>query len=139
MQIQRKDKPYKLSKIGQARLETAHPLLQALIQEMLWYKDLSVIETTRSQTKQLEYVAKGVSKTMYSKHLPKEDGYSRAIDIYPYPVPRVRGEIDSNSREWDRLAAVAFFCAGKLGIENLNWGGLWNTFIDKPHYELEEK
>ena len=137
--LKRKSEPYKLSKIGEARLGCAHPTLQALIREMLWYKDLSVIETTRSQAKQLEYVAKGVSKTLYSKHLPKEDGYSRAIDIYPYPVPRVQGEIDSRSREWDKLAAVAFYCAGKLGIDNLAWGGHRTTLVYKPHYELEEK
>lgn len=136
--MKRRDIPYKLSMTGQERLKKAHPDLQKLINEMLWYKDLSVIETARTEETQREYLARGVSKTMYSKHLIKEDGYAHAIDIYPYPIPRIRGEIDSNSREWDKLAAVAFFCMGKLGLSNIKWGGLWTTLIDKPHYEMED-
>lgn len=59
------------------------------------------------------------------------------MDIYPYPIPRnKKGEIDSSSREWDELALTVFYCAGKLGITNLEWGGQWKTFIDKPHYQL---
>ena len=46
--LERKTEPYKLSKIGMARLENAHPLLQALLKEMLWYVDFSLIESTRS-------------------------------------------------------------------------------------------
>lgn len=137
--LERKTEPYKLSKIGMARLENAHPLLQALIKEMLWYVDFSLIESTRSLEQQKKNVAKGVSKTLKSKHLPDENGFSHAVDIWPYPAPRrTDGELDSNSNAWTNLALVAFFCAGKLGIQNLTWGGLWKTLVDKPHFELED-
>ena len=133
------EKPYKLSSLGEKRLKCAHPKLQELIRLMLYYIDLSVIETVRSQEQQLKNVKAGVSKTLKSKHLPRPDGYSRAIDIWPYPAPRLaNGELDSNSKEWDKLALVAFYCAGCLGFEDLEWGGLWKTLVDKPHYEMEE-
>lgn len=137
--LKRRETRYKLSKIGEDRLRKAHPVLQALVMEMLFYKDLSVIETVRSLETQKAYVEKGVSKTLKSKHLPDEEGYSRAIDIYPYPLPLdSRGNIDSSSREWDMLALAAYYCAGKLGIKGLVWGGFWTSFIDKPHFELED-
>lgn len=105
---------------------------------MLWYKDFSLIEAVRSLEQQRENVRKGVSKTLNSKHLARNDGFSRAVDIWPYPVPRkANGEIDSASKEWDELALVAFYCAGKLGFESLEWGGLWKSLIDKPHYQME--
>lgn len=137
--LKRQKTPYKLSKLGKERLTKAHPKLQVLVNEMLWYMDFSLIESVRSLEQQKANLAKGVSKTLKSKHLARPDGYSRAIDIWPYPAPRnSKGELDSNSREWDKLAMVAFYCAGKLGFESLEWGGLWKSLVDKPHYEMEE-
>lgn len=136
-EIQRRTKPFVLSRAGEDRLVRAHPILQKLLREVLFYKDFTLVESLRTLEKQKEYVRKGVSKTLKSKHLPNKNGFSLAVDIYPYPIPRTKsGEIDSSSKEWDALARVVYYCAGRLGIDNLEWGGSWTSFIDKPHFQL---
>lgn len=95
--------------------------------------DVSVIEGLRSIETQKQYIALGVSKTMKSKHL-----VGKAVDLYPYPVPRLSsGEIDSNSEKWNQLGGVVLTVAMAMGIK-VQWGGLWTSFIDKPHFEIKE-
>lgn len=130
--MQRKKIPYSLSARSLERLQGVDPRLQALVHEVLYYFDVSVIEGRRSEQTQREYVKAGVSKTMNSKHL---DGL--AVDLYPFPIPRTsKGEIDSKSEAWNKMAWVVGYCAGKLGLD-ITWGGTWKTLIDKPHFELE--
>lgn len=131
MKLERKNKPYPLSATSRKKLEGVHPDLVALVAEMLHYFDISVIEGLRSVETQKRYVAEGKSQTMASKHLTGD-----AIDIYPYPVPKKGREINSSSVEWDKMALVAYYCAGKLGIENLEWGGTWKSLVDKPHFQI---
>lgn len=131
MILNRQSRPYPLSASSKKRLEGVHPDLVALVLEMLWYFDISVVEGLRDVETQRRYVAEGKSKTMASKHL-----VGLAVDLYPYPVPKKGREIDSNSIAWDKMALVAYYCAGKLGIENLEWGGTWKSLVDKPHFQL---
>lgn len=131
MILNRQSRPYPLSAASKKRLEGVHPDLVALVLEMLWYFDISVVEGLRDAETQRRYVAEGKSKTMASKHL-----VGLAVDLYPYPVPKKGREIDSTSIAWDKMALVAYYCAGKLGIENLEWGGTWKSLVDKPHFQL---
>lgn len=96
--------------------------------------DISVIEGIRTVSQQQENIKKGVSKTMRSKHL-----VGKAVDLYPYPIPRKPdGSIDSNAKAWNTLGRVGTFCAGKLGYPEISWGGFWTSLVDKPHFEIEE-
>lgn len=132
MELKRREKPYALSSRSKLRLRGVNPLLQELVEEILFYMDISVIEGLRDLETQKRYVRDGVSKTLASKHLE-----GLAVDLYPYPVPRTpTGEIDSESPHWDQLARVAYYCAGKIGIPNLEWGGTWKSLVDKPHFQL---
>ena len=132
MELKRREKPYTLSTQSKIRLKGVNLYLQALVQEMLFYMDISVIEGLRDLETQKRYVRDGVSKTLASKHLE-----GLAVDLYPYPCPRTStGEIDSKSPRWDQMARVAYYCAGKLGIPNLEWGGTWKSLVDKPHFQL---
>lgn len=132
MKLERKEEPYQLSTQSKLRLRGVNLYLQELVFEMLHYIDISVIEGLRTLETQKSYVARGVSKTLKSKHL---DGL--AVDLYPYPVPRTKsGEIDSSSPKWEEMALVAYYCAGKIGIPNLEWGGTWKSLVDKPHFQL---
>ena len=134
MLIERKTKQYKLSERSKERLEGVDARLKALVDEILWYMDVSVIEGIRTVTQQQEYIRKGVSKTMRSKHLT-----GKAVDLYPYPIPRnADGSINSNDPAWNQLGHVAIFCAGRLGLQEIRWGGFWTSLIDKPHFEIEE-
>ena len=130
----RRDKPYELSHNSMMRLRDIDPRLIELVEEILWYIDVSVIEGRRTLERQKELYREGKTKTMNSKHL---DG--KAVDLYPYPVPRLpNGEIDSNAKAWNTMGEVALKCAGALGLPEIMWGGLWTSFVDKPHFEIEE-
>jgi len=121
-------------------------------------QDFTVFEGVRTVEKQREYVKKGVSKTMNSKHLKQADGYGHAVDLVPY--------IDGTLRwEWPPIyeIAAAMCQAAKEQSTSITWGGAWDRringmdcvasrmkaeveqycarhpgpdFIDGPHYEL---
>lgn len=125
--------PFPLSKKSKNRLDGVDVQLVRLVHEMLYYMNISVIEGLRSVDTQKYYVSIGVSKTMNSKHLS-----GKAVDLYPYPVPRKEeGEIDSDSPAWDEMGKLALTLARALGIQ-IQWGGLWVSLIDKPHFEIKE-
>ena len=94
--------------------------------------DFSVIEGLRSIETQKEYVAKGASKTMKSKHLE-----GKAVDIAPYP------------RDYDDIERFVYLggfilgVASQLGVK-LRWGLDWDMdtytkdtgFRDIGHFEV---
>lgn len=132
MKLEKREKPYPLSLRSKTNLKGVNVWLAALVSEMLYYIDISVIEGLRTPERQAYLKKTGATQTLKSKHL---DGL--AIDLYPFPVPRnSSGEIDSSSKKWDEMALVAYYCAGKLGIPNLEWGGTWKSLVDKPHFQL---
>ena len=94
--------------------------------------DFTVIETVRTREKQIEYIKKGTSKTMKSRHIPQTNasGYAEAVDIAPYPIDW------NDTKRFDKLAEHIKKKAKQLNIP-ITWGGDWKTLIDKPHYELK--
>lgn len=115
--------------------------------------DCSVTDGIRTVEEQRKNVARGVSKTMDSKHLPQSDGKGHAIDIVPYPVNWAAIEKGyqaikhaTGGMEVAEMYAFAGFVDGvawAMGI-NLRSGYDWNTnrqfedqsFLDLPHHEL---
>ena len=94
--------------------------------------DFTIIETVRTKEKQLEYVTKGASKTMRSRHIPETNssGFCEAVDAAPYPI-------DWNDKErFKKLAAHILKKANQLNIP-ITWGGNFKTLVDMPHYELK--
>lgn len=119
------------------QLETCDQRLQRLFLDVVQYWDCTVLEGKRSEAQQQINVAKGVSKTLDSKHVYPLGAPSLAVDVAPYPVKW-------NDRE--RFYAFAGFVIGtarKLGL-TVRWGGDWDsdrefhdqTFMDLPHYEI---
>lgn len=99
--------------------------------------DFTVIEGLRSIETQKQNVAKGVSKTMDSKHIKQSTGYGHAVDLFP---------VGGNWNDYKCWLPVldAFYKAGKeLGIK-LRFGVSWTDnpndkpakFLDGPHVEL---
>lgn len=94
--------------------------------------DITITEGIRTLEKQKEYVAKGTSWTMKSKHLTGD-----AIDMVPYPV-----DWNDKSR-FNTMADHVLAAAKELGIK-VRWGGDWNQngdwkdekSYDGPHFEL---
>ncbi|WP_186578034.1 peptidoglycan-binding protein [Aquibacillus kalidii] len=89
--------------------------------------ELLIYETIRTEAQQRENIKKGVSQTMKSYHL-----VGQALDFVPV---NSKGEtLWSGYNSSDVKKAVAE--AKRLGFE---WGGDWNSFIDKPHLQYVYK
>ena len=77
---------YRFGKVSQANLEGVHPELVRIANTVIREWDCSITDGARTIEEQQKNVARGVSKTMHSKHLPQGDGLAHAIDIVPYPI-----------------------------------------------------
>ena len=118
--------------------------------------DFGVTEGLRTLQKQKEYVARGVSKTLKSKHLDGE-----AVDLVAYLGSRISWEISL----YDNIADAMKQAAIELDIP-IRWGAAWHIpdirkydgsmqdaadeyvklrlsqgrrpFVDAPHFEKGE-
>ena len=127
----------KFSKKSKQKLSTCHPLLQKLFNKVIKHVDCTVIEGVRSIEKQQNYVRTGVSKTLKSKHLKQDDGYSHAVDVIAYPI-----EWENYNRNYI-FAGYVRGIADSMGIKirmGADWDGDFTTkdqtFHDLPHFEL---
>lgn len=144
-------------------LARVHPDLVLVVQHAIERstQDFGVPEQSwRTLAEQAEKVRTGVSKTMHSNHLIKDDGYGWAVDL----VPWINGKFT-----WDHLppfyaiAAAMRSAAVDLSVP-LTWGAVWDRrlndlpahpqdleramqaycarhagkdFVDYPHFQLE--
>jgi len=119
------------SQTSLARLATCDPELQRLFNEVLQRVDCTVICGHRAEEAQNKAVAEGKSQTKWphSKHnsLP-----SRAVDAGPWPLYWY------DLKSFDQFAAVVKTVAAELNIE-IEWGGDWVSFKDRPHFQLKGK
>lgn len=119
---------YALGKRSLERLVGVHPDLVRVVKRAieLTEHDFSVIEGVRTVETQRQYVAKGVSKTLNSRHIT-----GHAVDLYPVGRPT----------PWDKCPTVAVAmhaAADELGVA-IVWGGSWKSFVDQPHFELDRR
>lgn len=127
-------------------LGTCHDDLQALMYEVVKDIDCTVLEGKRTEAQQVENVAKGVSKTLDSKHVYPLASPSLAVDIAPFPL---RWPDRGSSTYMLDLARFYYFggyvksVAKRMGFK-IRWGGDWDgdnmfidqTFHDLPHFEI---
>ena len=90
---------------SRAQLATIHPDLQKVLQAVVARWDCTILEGKRSLAQQQQNVAKGVSKTIESKHLA---AYSEnptlgvdAVDVAPFPL-----KWPEQSAQWKQLVAT---------------------------------
>jgi len=101
--------------------------------------DVTVLQGVRSKEEQEELVRKGMSKTLKSKHLKQNDGYSHAIDLAPFPI-------DWNDKDrFIYMQGMVRGIAGALNIKirsGIDWDSDGkikdHSFFDGPHVELEK-
>jgi len=112
--------------------QKVHPRIRELMIEAIATSpiDFTIIETVRTVEQQKINVAKGVSKTMKSRHIPSSNksGLCEAVDIAPYPINW------KDTKRFKQLAEHIKATANKMGIK-ITWGGEWGW--DYPHYELK--
>lgn len=126
----------KFSQASKDRLETCHPDIQRVLNEVIQHIDFTVLEGHRGEEKQNAAFEAGKSKLRFpqSKHNNRP---SLAVDIAPYPIDW------QDWRRFDLLAGYVLGIAAHMGI-TLRWGGDWDsdhdmkdqTFNDLPHFEL---
>ena len=130
----------RFGKRSKQRLKGVDSRLINVLNEVVKYFDITVIEGLRSQERQNELVEQGKSKTKFGKHVQ-----GKAVDIAPYPI-------DWNSRDdFHYLGGFVLGVASKMGID-VRWGGDWsdsslsknarttkdNNFDDLVHFEIKE-
>jgi len=133
------------SRRSQDRLETCHPRLIKLFEEVVKHYDCTILEGYRSPDRQKELVEQGLSQTLKSLHARKP---SLACDAIPYPF---------KSADWRNMKRFYHFqgfvkaiCLqmqrdGRLDASfelrcGLDWDGDNDLddqgFMDGPHFEL---
>ncbi|WBQ09866.1 M15 family metallopeptidase [Hyphomonadaceae bacterium ML37] len=119
---------FRFSARSEQRLRGVHPHLERVIRRALEISplDFTIVEGLRTIEQQQEYVARGASTTMNSRHLT-----GHAVDIAPF--------VDGSLR-WDWplfhiLAPVVKQAAEECGVP-VEWGGDWQSFPDGPHWQL---
>ena len=134
---------FNYSSTSQSKLNSCHPDIQKLLNKAIKHYDITILEGVRSVERQTELVRTGKSKTMKSKHLEQDDGYSHAVDCALYPI-------DWNDRErfvflqgYIKGLADAMYESGeishklRLGVDWDNDGNIKeHSFFDGPHIEL---
>lgn len=138
----------KYSALSTSRLNTCHPILILLFNEVIKYYDCTIIEGKRSVAQQVENVRRGVSRTLNSYHVYPLNTPSLALDAAPYPI------------DWQdtiRFYHFGGFVQGAFKLLQsldkidskyyLRWGGDWDSdndfkdqnFNDLVHFELRER
>ena len=123
----------RFGKRSKQRLKGVKPELVNVLNELVKIMDVTIIEGLRSQERQNELVAKGASKTKYSKHIE-----GKAVDLAPYPI---------NWKDRERFHYMGGMVRGigkQLNV-NIRWGGDWdsdgeikdNSFDDLVHVEIK--
>lgn len=152
---------YQLGTKSRQRLAGVHPDLARVVQRaiQLTTQDFTVLEGVRSLATQRDYVARGASQTMESRHLLGPQGYGRAVDLAAWVAGGVRWEWALYPPIADAMRRAAI----QLGVP-VRWGGGWvllndlgslaavnravatytaarkaqkrKAFLDGPHFEL---
>ncbi len=150
-----------LGKKSLAELKGVHPDMVKLVKRAveITAQDFVVYDGARTIEEQREYVRRGVSKTMKSRHLVQKDGLGHAVDLVPWINDMARWE-------WGAIwpIAVAMAKASQELQIPIIWGGVWDRamqqypcktvkevqaaveaykfrhkgsdFIDGPHFQL---
>lgn len=113
---------------SQAKLDGVIPYLAATVRLAitLTTQDFTVYEGLRSPAQQKINVAKGVSKTLDSKHIRQSDGFGHAVDLVPW--------MDGHPVwDWNGCYVIAMAmdrAATQLGFaHSITWGAVWDRTL----------
>ena len=122
---------FQLSERSINRLIGVHPDLVKVVKRAIEISeyDFMVVEGLRTTETQKKYVAEGKSKTTNSYHLT-----GHAVDL----APLENGTIDWGNKkgQFDAVAKAMKQAAKELNVE-IEYGGDWKSFVDKPHFQIK--
>lgn len=130
------------------RLATVHEDLQKLANEVIKYRDVTILCGHRGEAEQNAAFNSHASKKRFpnSKHNKQP---SLAVDMCPWPIPKyamtptTSADFKDCRDFWVGWGNFVLGVAAVLGIK-IRWGGDWNMdwspdgFFDGPHFELME-
>jgi peptidoglycan L-alanyl-D-glutamate endopeptidase CwlK len=90
-----------------------------------------VIHGLRDLAEERANVAKGVSQTLHSRHMPNAHGLACAVDIAAAPG----GHISWDAALYRQIAVAVKAAAAELGLP-VEWGGDWKSLKDWGHFQL---
>lgn len=124
---------WKLSNRSKRRLEGVDADLVKVVELALTKSkyDFGITCGLRNLEEQSKLFIEGATQTMSSRHLANLKGESEAVDIVVY----VNNKVTWDSKYYRAVAQAFFAAAIELGIQ-IEWGGLWKTLIDGPHFQL---
>lgn len=127
---------YMFSKRSRSVLDTVHPTLQHIFEEAITDSplDFGIPSSGGKRTAEEQNELYGAGKS-------KADGFiiesshqkGLAIDIYAY----VDGKASWDKKHLTLIAGHVIGTAKRLGYE-IEWGGNWHSFVDLPHFQIEE-
>jgi len=147
---------YSFGKTSTERLNTCHPDIIKIMNEVIKYHDISVLEGIRSLERQQKLFKDGKSQLdgiiKVSEHQDKGDGLSHAIDIMPYYKGFNPFTSENGAKTFYYLAGLVQSTAQKLYDDGeishlITWGGNWDNdmdffgdsqFFDLPHFQLRK-
>lgn len=153
--------PFKFGRTSSTELETVEPELRRVLERAIEIVDFSVIEGRRSIGTQIKYLRKGVTRTIDSRHIPRDDdgvyqpdGLSQAVDLTPYqqgvnPWPLATDSPETRQKKKHRfyfLQGILYAIARDEDVD-IRLGVDWDTdldffdqrFDDLGHVELREE
>lgn len=120
------------SHISKERLSTCDSRLQVLFNRVITKADCTIVCGHRNQEDQDKAFHDGFSLVKWpnGKHNAEP---SRAVDVMPYPVDWT----DAGIPKLEAFAVVVKETIAELGlVDVISWGGDWEKFIDRPHWEI---
>jgi peptidoglycan LD-endopeptidase CwlK len=123
----------KFGKRSREKMRGVDSRLINVMNELIKLMDVTIIEGLRTKERQEELVAKGASKTKFSKHIE-----GKALDVAPYPI-------DWENRDgFYYMGGMIRGIAQQLGYD-IRYGGDWdsdgqtkdNNFDDLVHIEIK--
>jgi len=123
----------KFGKRSREKMRGVDSRLINVMNELIKLMDVTIIEGLRTKERQEELVAKGASKTKFSKHIE-----GKALDVAPYPI------------DWENRDGFYYMGGMIRGISqqlgyDIRYGGDWdsdgqtkdNNFDDLVHIEIK--
>jgi len=137
----------KFGKRSRERLKGVHPDLIKVLNDVIKYYDITILEGLRSQDRQIDLYNDKKSKLdgVYKK---SKHQLGKAVDIAPWPIDF------EDTKGFMYLGGLMVATAKKLGVK-IRWGGDWNgdhkfsgrknskrtdksqTFDDLVHFEVK--
>lgn len=127
---------FKFSKRSLERMEGVDTRLQEVMNRAIEITKLDFgipkYGGLRTQAEQAYLFDNGKSKAdgIYKMSMHQS---GRAVDVYAY----VKGKASWNAGHLAMVAAAVLQAANELGYK-VKWGGLWTSFVDMPHFQIED-